>query len=71
MFALLSLGLTPIAVILTFVITRRRKWSSEVVWTLWVIVVVSLVIIVPASNLAVASYVYSTPRPAEAPLVRK
>jgi hypothetical protein len=70
-FALLSLGLTPIAVILTFVITGRRKWSSEVVWTLWVILVVSLVIIGPAGNLALGNYVYSTPRPAEAPLVRK
>jgi hypothetical protein len=71
MFALPSLGLTPLAAILTLVITRRKKSSSEVVWTLWVIVVVSLLIILPAINLAMANYVYSTPRPAEAPLVRK
>jgi hypothetical protein len=70
-FALPSLALTPIAGILTFAITRQKKWSSEVVWTLWVIVVVSLVIIVPSTNLAMANFVYSTPRPAEAPLVRK
>jgi hypothetical protein len=70
-FALPSLGMTPAAAVLTVVIARRKQWSSSVVWTLWVVVAVSLIMVLPASKVATAHYVYSTPRPAEASLVRK
>jgi len=70
-FALPSVLLTPIAAMVTTVITWRKRWSSRVTWTLWLIVAISLAAIVPATNLAMASYVFSTPRPAEAPLGRK
>ena len=71
LFALPGVVLTPIAAMMTIVITWRKKWSSRVSWTLWLIVLLSLAAIVPATNLAMASYVFSTPRPAEAPPVRK
>ena len=71
LFALPGMALTPIAAAMAIVITRRKRWAPDVVWTLWVIVLVSLVVIVPASNQAMTNYVYSTPRPAEAPLVKK
>jgi hypothetical protein len=71
LFALPALALTPVAAIIAGVISWRNKWSAQVVWVLWVTVVVSLAVVVPATNLAMANYVFSTPRPAEAPLIRK
>jgi hypothetical protein len=70
-FALPALVLTPVAAMIAGVITWRKKWSSEVVWTLWVTVLVSLAAIVPAADLAMAHYAFSMPRPAEAPLTGK
>jgi hypothetical protein len=70
-FVLPSLGLTPVASVLAGVITLRKKWSASVVWTVWVVVLVSLAVVIPAGNLALANYAYSTPRPAEAPLDRE
>jgi hypothetical protein len=70
-FALPGLVLTPIAAMIAGVITWRKKWSSQVVWTLWVTVLVSLAVVVPAANLAMASYAFSVPRPAEAPLIQR
>jgi hypothetical protein len=65
--ALPSLALTPVAWILACVIWRKRKWTTTVVVTVWVIVVVSGALIVPAANVALRNYRYAVPRPAEAP----
>lgn len=70
-FTLPGVALTPVAAIVTFVITRRKTWATRVVRTLWAVVAVSTIVLVPAANSALAHYVYSTPRPAEAPPVSK
>ena len=70
-FTLPALALTPIAGVLALVITRRRRWTGVVVWVLWGVLIFSMSVVVPACNLALANYVYSIPRPAEAPLPRR
>jgi hypothetical protein len=62
-----ALALTPIAGILALVISRKGKWTPSVVAVLWIVVAVSIGAFVPASNLALRTFVYSPPRPAEAP----
>jgi hypothetical protein len=62
-----ALALTPIAGILALVISRKGKWTPRVVAVLWIVVVVSIGAFVPAINLALRTFVYSPPRPAEAP----
>jgi hypothetical protein len=66
-----ALALTPIAGILTLLISRRGRWAPRVVAALWIVVGVSIGAFVPASNLALRTFVYSHPRPAEAPPNRR
>jgi len=61
--ALPSLALTPVAWILACVVWRKRKWTSKVVMAVWIIVVVSGALIVPATNVALRNYRYAIPRP--------
>jgi uncharacterized membrane protein len=65
--ALPSLALTPVAFVLACVVWRERKWTSRVVVAVWILVVVSAALVVPATNAALRNYRYATPRPAEAP----
>jgi len=65
-----ALALTPIAGILTLLISRKGKWAPSVVAVLWIVVAVSIGTFVPASNLALRNFVYPQPRPAEAPPAR-
>jgi hypothetical protein len=65
--ALPSLALTPVAFILACVIWRERNWTSKVVVAVWIVVVASAALVVPATNAALRNYRYTTPRPAEAP----
>jgi membrane protease YdiL (CAAX protease family) len=62
-----ALALTPVAGILTLLISRKKQWAPGVVSVLWVLVVLSIGIVIPATNLALENYVYFQPRPAEAP----
>jgi hypothetical protein len=65
--ALPSLALTPVAWILACVIWRKRRWATKVIVAVWIIVVLAGALVVPATNVALRNYRYSTPRPAEAP----
>jgi hypothetical protein len=63
--------LTPAAALLTLVIWRQRGWAPRVVSVLFALVIVSSVVLVPATLLALDNYVYFVPRPAEAPPARR
>jgi hypothetical protein len=66
-----ALGLTPIAAIVTMLVSRTLRWAPRVVRVLWVVVLVSLSVVIPAAELALQNYVFFKPRPAEAPPVHK
>src|SRR5262245_60748417 len=54
--ALLALPLTPIAAVLVLVISLRRAWRLRVVTLLWLVVLVSAAVVLPALDATFAQF---------------